>query len=75
MLKSPNRRYNKEIEKKTKVGQASKIYKEIALKPIHVDMLIEKLDMPSTTILSALSMLELKGYIKKLSNQQYSLGI
>ena len=52
-----------------------KVYKKLSLKPIYIDALIDSLDIPSHEILSILTILELKGYIKQLPGQQYVIEV
>ena len=52
-----------------------KVYKKLSLKPIYIDALIDSLDIPSNEVLSILTILELKGYIKQLPGQQYVIEV
>lgn len=51
------------------------IYKNISLKPIYIDNLIEKVNLSPVEILSSLTILELKGYVKQLPGKQYVINI
>lgn len=53
----------------------SMIYKNISLKPIYIDSLIEKVKLSPIEILSSLTILLLKGYIKELPGKQYVINI
>jgi len=56
-------------------GDEEKVYKKLSLKPIYIDTLIDNLDIPSHELLSILTILELKGYIKQLPGQQYVIEV
>ena len=54
--------------------QQTRILREITRDPIGLDLIIARTDLPAETILPELTMMTLRGWVKRVGGQNYVIG-